>query len=69
MDEANNSHFFKPTNIPKMKRFLEGQGWVTEEKYGAKTISYEDCSILLASNDLPFKKMSDVDSIAIRTRI
>jgi hypothetical protein len=41
-----------------MKRFLEGEGWVTEEKYGAITIQFEDCSILMASNDLPFKRMS-----------
>jgi hypothetical protein len=58
MDEANNEHFFKLSNIPKMKRFLEGGGWVTEEKYGGISTSFEDCSILLASNELPFKKMS-----------
>ncbi len=34
MDEANTCHFFKSGNVAKMKRFLEGNGWPVDNKYG-----------------------------------
>jgi hypothetical protein len=34
MDETNNSHFFAERNLAKMKKFLEGEGIATDEKYG-----------------------------------
>lgn len=35
MDETNNTHFFKESAIPKMKKFLEGEGIATDEKWGS----------------------------------
>lgn len=66
MDETNNAHYFKDSSIPKMKRFLEGEGIATDEKWGNVGIQFEHCAIVLASNDLPFESMSDVDSYAFR---
>lgn len=69
MDETNNTHFFKESSIPKMKRFLEGEGIATDEKWGSVGIQFRNCSIIMASNDLPFDKMSEIDSFALRQRI
>lgn len=78
MDEANCEHYFKPNNIAKMKRFLEGRGWQTEEKWGTLDLQFENASILITSNDTPFRngtpfghgngKLSSVDEYAIKER-
>jgi hypothetical protein len=43
---------------------LEGKGIPTDEKYGGIGVSFENCSIILASNDLPFDDMKDIHKVA-----
>lgn len=69
MDETNNSFFFKPASIPRMKRFLEGEGIATDSKFGTVGVKFMHCSVFLASNSLPFSEMQNVDSFALRQRI
>lgn len=52
-----------------MKRLTEGEGIATDEKYGNIGISFANCAVVFASNDLPFEKMSDIDQCAFRQRI
>jgi hypothetical protein len=66
MDETNNAHYFKESHIPKMKKLLEGGGIATDEKWGNVGVQFENCSIILASNDLPFNRMNQIDIDAIK---
>ena len=69
MDEANNKVFFKPTNIAKMKRFLEGRGWATDTKFGEIGLAFENCGVALTSNTLPYLEEADMEAIQSRCEI
>jgi hypothetical protein len=38
MEESDTPHFFKKTNIARMKLFLEGEGYAIDEKYKGTAI-------------------------------
>lgn len=52
-----------------MKRMMEGEGIAVDEKYGSVGVQFTNCSVVLASNDLPFERLSEVDKGAFKARI
>lgn len=69
MDEINVYHYFQEKNIARMKRFMEGKGYAIDNKYGTAMLAYKNCPLVIASNEVPFGKMSQIDQEAFRARM
>ena len=63
MDEANFKFLFKPSNLSRTKKLLEGQGWHIETKYQDPELAYAGAYTYLSSNRLPAMSEFPVESV------
>jgi len=75
LDEANFNDLFKPSNLPNVKLFFEGRGYLQRVMMQTPRMAYQGACVFLTSNGLPaISKPSDdpadagYDWAAIRTR-
>lgn len=67
MDDINVDYYFSKGKYAKVKRFFEGNGIVTEEKFRDPVLSYSSLPIIVTSNSLP--DLGGVDWKALEVRI
>lgn len=75
LDEANFHDFFKPSNLPSVKLFFEGRGYLRRVMHETPRKAYVGACVFLTSNGLPALSKPSSDSndpnydwAAIRTR-
>ena len=62
IDETNFCHLFRPDNISRMKKCLEGNGLYMDVKNKDPYLAYVDAFFFLSSNTLPDVSQYDTDS-------
>ena len=73
LDEANFNDLFKPSNLPSVKLFFEGRGYLQRVMNQTPRVAYQGACVFLTSNGLPALSKpepgaDDYDWAAIRTR-
>ncbi|KEJ82832.1 hypothetical protein OXYTRIMIC_499 [Oxytricha trifallax] len=67
-NEINLTKAFGSSGIAGMKRLMEGEGMVIEQKYGGVECKYIVCFTVITSNALPFNSMDPEDANAFKAR-